>query len=84
MWCYSSATLAWQASAQVTTTSSSVSSTTTSTYPPGLTSGQPCPDYLACQQVIARDVSRMRSEVLTALFLLVLLAAAALIVLVVG
>ncbi len=60
------------------TTTTTVPPTTT-TSPPVQISGQPCADSLSCQQVTAQDVSRLRTELLTGLCILVLLSAAGLI-----
>lgn len=68
--------------APTTTTEAPTTTTTIPTTTTELRSGDVCPDLLACAQVQARDISRMRAEVLIAAFVLVLLAAAALIVLV--
>ncbi|MHB8463444.1 MAG: hypothetical protein ACYDH6_16040 [Acidimicrobiales bacterium] len=77
-----------RASAQTTTlaptTTTGAPTTTTFTFPPAPISGQSCEDSLSCQRVTAQDVSRLRTEVATALFLLVLFAGAMLMVLVAG
>lgn len=45
--------------------------------PPVQNSGEPCADSLSCYRIMAQDLSRLRGEVVTGLFLLVLCAAAA-------
>jgi hypothetical protein len=79
---------AWAQTDETTTTSEPATTTTlpptTTTLGPVPNSGEPCNDSLSCQRIIARDLSRLRAEVLMALFLVVLLSAAALVVLVGG
>ena len=69
--------LSGSAGAQETTTTSeatttTVAPTTTTTVAEVLASGEDCPDVLACERVQARDIARMRAEVLIAAFLLVM------------
>ena len=47
-------------------------------------SGDLCLDSLSCQQVTAQDLSRLRAEVVTALFLLVMVTAALLMIVLVS